>query len=341
LKIAIIVGALGQDGRLLSVLLKEEGYQVIELDIDYIHSPKNLWKEHLDIKDKNKISHFIEKVKPDEVYYLAAYHHSSEQNIDIEYGLIEKSFQINVVSYFNFLEAIRTYSPRSKIFYAASSHIFGKPETVPQNEATKFSPKSIYSLTKYNGVKLSKYYRENYSVFSAIGIMYNHESPIRDYKFVSRKITSGLAKIKCNQMDSILLGNLEQKTDWGFAGDYVRAMKMILNNEKPDDYVIASGEHHSVKEFVEKSAKVLGIEIIWEGDGVNTFGKNKENGKIIIEVKPEYYRPIEVNVLLGDSSKAKKELNWSPKISFNQLVEMMTKSDLKIVRESINSSKNN
>jgi GDPmannose 4,6-dehydratase len=329
LRIAVIVGALGQDGRLLSALLKERGYQVIELDINYIYAPPHLWKKYLDIKDKKNIFHFIKNVKPDEIYYLAAYHHSSEQNIDDDYGLIEKSFQVNVFSYINFLEAIRTHSPSSKIFYAASSHIFGKPETVPQNEETRFNPKSIYSLTKYNGVQISRYYRENYSVFSSIGIMYNHESPIRDHKFVSRKITTGLAKIKCGKMDTILLGNLEQKTDWGFAGDYVKAMNMILNHEKPSDYVISSGEHHSIKEFVEKSAQVLGIEIVWEGEGVNQLGKIRKTGKIIVEVKPEYFRPTEVGVLLGDYSKAKKKLKWEPETSFDNLVEMMTISDLK------------
>ena len=226
------------------------------------------------------------------------------------------------------LEAIRSYNDRIKFYQASSSEMFGKVIETPQTENTPFYPRSPYAVAKAYGHWMTVNYRESYDMFCCSGILFNHESPLRGEEFVTRKITSQLSKIKLGLIDTLELGNLEARRDWGFAGDYVKAMNMMLLQEKPDDYVVATGETHSVAEFVERAASYLGIDLVWEGEGKNQQGLDKNNNNVIVKVNEDFYRPAEVDTLIGDSSKANKVLNWKPECSFDNLVEMMVKEDL-------------
>ena len=332
-KKALITGITGQDGSYLAELLLDKGYEVHGIARRLaIEDPSHRLNRINHILDKVKLhsgtlenySRFIElfeDLKPDECYHLAAQsfvHESFEDGFS--------TIEMNIKGVQHALSALHKKAPECKFYFAASSEMFGKVEEIPQTEKTPFHPRSPYGISKTTGFDLTRNYRESYNLFACSGILFNHESPRRGFEFVTRKITNGLAKIKLGLEDSLSLGNLDAKRDWGFAGDYVEAMWMMLQQEKPKDYVIATGETHTVRNFVENAAKELDINLTWKGEGINEKGYNK-NGEKIIQINPEFYRPAEVQLLLGDASKAKKELGWEPKTSFDELVEMMVKSD--------------
>ena len=332
-KKALITGITGQDGSYLAELLLNKGYEVHGIVRRLaIEDPSHRLNRINRIRDKVKLhsgtlenySRFLEifdDLKPDECYHLAAQSFVYES---FEDGF--STIRMNIEGVQHALSALHKKSPECKFYFAASSEMFGKVEEIPQTEKTPFHPRSPYGISKTTGFDLTRNYRESYDLFACSGILFNHESPRRGFEFVTRKITNGLAKIKLGLEDSLSLGNLDAKRDWGFAGDYVEAMWMMLQQEKPKDYVIATGETHTVRNFVENAAKELDINLTWKGEGINEKGYNK-NGEKIIQINPEFYRPAEVQLLLGDASKAKKELGWEPKTSFDELVEMMVKSD--------------
>ncbi len=228
------------------------------------------------------------------------------------------------------LSACKDLIPNIKFYFAASSEMFGKVEEVPQKETTRFHPRSPYGISKVTGFELTRNYREAYGLFGCSGILFNHESPRRGFEFVTRKITSTVAKIKYNHADKLMLGNLNAKRDWGFAGDYVEAMWKMLQQDKPDDYVVALGKTHSVREFVELAFHHIDIDIVWEGKDLEEKGINKKSGQILVEVDKNFFRPSEVNLLVGDAAKAKKVLKWKPTVDFAGLVKMMVENDLQI-----------
>ncbi|MCK5149947.1 GDP-mannose 4,6-dehydratase [Candidatus Pacearchaeota archaeon] len=333
-KKALITGITGQDGSYLAEFLLEKGYEVHGLVRRLaIENPSHRLNRINHILDKIELhsgtlenySRFIEifeDIKPDECYHLAAQsfvHESFEDGFS--------TMEMNIKGVQHALSALNKKTPNCKFYFAATSEMFGKVQEIPQKETTPFHPRSPYGISKVTGFHLTRNYREAYDLFACSGILFNHESPRRGFEFVTRKITDGLAKIKLGLEDSLSLGNLDAKRDWGFAGDYVEAMWMMLQQEKPKDYVIATGKTHTVREFIEKASDTLNMKINWEDKGLNEKGYN-ENGKKIIEINPKFYRPAEVKILLGDPSKAKKELGWEPKTNFDELVEMMVKSDL-------------
>ena len=333
MKTAIISGICGQDGAYLAQLLLSKGYKVV--GAERRSASGSAWRlEKLGIDDEVTIEEFeliesstalkiLDKHKPDEFYNLAAQ------------SFVKASFDIPVftgnttgLGVTRVLEAIRSYNDRIKFYQASSSEMFGKVIETPQTENTPFYPRSPYAVAKAYGHWMTVNYRESYDMFCCSGILFNHESPLRGEEFVTRKITSQLSKIKLGLIDTLELGNLEARRDWGFAGDYVKAMNMMLLQERPDDYVVATGETHSVAEFVERAASYLGIDLVWEGEGKNQQGLDKNNNNVIVKVNEDFYRPAEVDTLIGDSSKANKVLNWKPECSFDNLVEMMVKEDL-------------
>jgi GDPmannose 4,6-dehydratase len=338
-KKALITGVTGQDGSYLSEFLLEKGYEVYGVirrsssfntgRIDHLFRDPHVKnsKFHLvygDLTDGGAINEIIRKIMPDEVYNLGAQSH-----VRVSFDIPEYTVDANAIGTLKILEAIRNFCPKAKFYQASSSEIFGKVHEVPQKETTFLHPRSPYGCAKVFSYWITKNYRESYGVFACNGILFNHESERRGKTFVTRKITRGLSRIRLGIDDKIYLGNLDAKRDWGHAKDYVRAMWMMLQQENPDDFVIATGENHTVRELVELSAKRLGFDLEWQGEGVNEIGIDKGTGKVIVEIDEKYFRPAEVDELLGDYSKAKENLGWEPKIKFNELVSMMLEHDLK------------
>jgi len=311
MKKAIIVGSKGQDGQLLCALLARANYSIIGLDLDYTHRTTSQWEEKVNINDINDVSSLIEEIKPDEVYYLAAYHHSSEDVTDDTFHLINFSYEVNVHSYVNFLESIKKYSNKTRIFYAATSHIFGDPTSPLQDEASEFNPKSIYGITKLDGLLLSRHYREEFGVFSSVGILYNHESHLRPDKFVSKKIVKAAVEILKNRSDELVLGDISAKIDWGFAGDYVEAMVKILNISLPDEFIIASGKETKLIEFISIVFDYLDLD--WE--------------KYVIEDTSVLKRKNSGN-LIGNPSKLMTTTGWTPSTSLRDLAVLMIEHEL-------------
>ena len=332
---AIITGITGQDGYYLAKLLLEKGYEVHGIvrrnsqnsigNLEYLSAEE---KEQInihwgDITDNLFIDEVIKTVQPDEIYHLAA-----QSFVGFSFENPKFTYDVNIGGTLNITNAVKEYSPLSKLYFAATSELYGKVQEIPQKETTPFYPRSPYGVSKLAGYWTIKNYRESYSSFMSNGILFNHESPMRGPEFVTRKITMAVAKIYNGLQDFVELGNLSAKRDWGFAGDYVYGMWKILQHNKPDDFVLATNETHTVREFVENSFNVVGIDIEWEGEGVNEVGKNANTGKVLVKVNPEFFRPAEVDILIGDYSKAKKELGWEPKVKFEELVNMMVKKDL-------------
>jgi len=334
-KVALIFGITGQDGSYLAELLLKKGYEVHgvvrRVAIEDPERRLNRIKHILDkitlhsgtLENYSRFIEIFEKIRPDECYNLAAQSFVYES---FEDGF--STMDMNIKGVQHVLSALNKKAPNCKFYFAASSEMFGKAQEIPQRETTPFHPRSPYGISKVTGFHLTRNYRESYGLFACNGILFNHESPRRGFEFVTRKITEGLAKIKLGLKDSLSLGNLDAKRDWGFAGDYVEAMWLMLQQEKANDYVVATGETHTVREFVETAAKELDIEITWRGEGADEKGYDK-NGKQIIDINPEFYRPAEVQLLLGDSSKARTELGWAPKTNFEGLVKMMVEADFK------------
>ncbi len=277
-----------------------------------------------DLSDSSNLNRILEKVRPDEIYHLGAQSH-----VRVSFDLPEYTGDVTGLGTLRILDAIRETKLKTKFYQASSSEMFGKAVELPLKETTPFYPRSPYGVAKVFAYWITKNYRESYGLFAVNGILFNHESPRRGETFVTRKISRGLARIKLGKEKKLYLGNLDAKRDWGHAKDFVYAMWLMLQAKKPDDYVVATNETHSVREFVEESAKVLGMKIVWKGKGVKEKGIDSKTGKTIIEIDPRYFRPAEVDVLLGDYSKIRKALGWKPKIKFKELVREMTEFDLK------------
>ena len=338
-KVALITGITGQDGSYLAEFLLEKGYEVHGLvrrhsisntaRIDHILNSKynkvKFFLHFADTTDSSNLMRLIRESRPDEVYNLAAQSH-----VGVSFEVPEYTAEATGVSTLKLLEAIRVNGGNCKYYQASTSELFGGlPETAPQSEKTPFYPKSPYGAAKLYSYWITVNYRESYDMFACNGILFNHESPRRGENFVTRKITMAVASIMAGKQEKLSLGNMNAKRDWGFAGDYVKGMWMMLQQDKPGDYVLATNETHTVREFVEEAFKQVGINIRWEGTGAEEKGYDAETGKLLVDVNPEFYRPAEVEFLWGDCTKAEKELGWKRDIDFKALVAMMMDSDMK------------
>jgi len=328
-KKALVTGITGQDGAYLAEFLLNKGYEVYgfhrrtSMDVfDRIgHLRKRINLVEGDVTDLGSIIRVIKEINPDEIYNLAA-----QSFVPDSWTQPISTVEINAIGVINILEAIRILNPKIKFYQASTSEMFGKVHETPQTENTPFHPRSPYAASKVFGYYITQNYRESYNIFACNGILFNHESPKRGKQFVTRKISHSVAKIKLGYQEYFEIGNMDAKRDWGYAGDYVEAMWLMMQKEKSDNYVIGTGETHSVREFIEESFKIVGMPIKWEGKGINEVGKYK--GKIVVKVSPKFYRPAEVDYLLANPAKAKKVLGWAPKTKFKQLVKMMIESDL-------------
>lgn len=344
MKKALITGITGQDGSYLAELLLEKGYEVHGIQrpsssirtarIDHLFNDpsihdKTLFLHHGDLTDTTNISNLIRQIEPDEVYNLAAQSH-----VRISFDLPELTAETDALGTLTILESIRKQGLTNKIkFYQAStSELYGKVLETPQTEETPFYPRSPYGVAKLYAFWIIKNYREAYDMFACNGILFNHESERRGYNFVTRKITTGLSRIKLGQQEVLELGNLDAKRDWGYAKEYAEAMWLMLQQDKAEDFVIATGETHSVREFIEECCTHLNIELEWRGKEEKEVGIDKKSGKTIIKINPRYFRPTEVDVLLGDPSKAKKKLGWEAKTKFKDLAKLMVESDYELMK---------
>ena len=339
MKKALITGITGQDGAYLAELLLEKGYEVHGIKrrsslfntdrIDHLYqdphdSERRFILHHGDLTDSSSLIRIIQQVQPDEIYNLAAQSH-----VAVSFEEPEYTANSDALGALRILEAIRILGleKKTRFYQASTSELFGLVQEVPQKETTPFYPRSPYAVVKLYAYWITVNYREAYGMYACNGILFNHESPIRGETFVTRKITRALARIKLGLQDTLYLGNMDAKRDWGHAKDYVEMQWLMLQQETPEDFAIASGEQHSVRDFVNAAAKELGMDISWHGQGIEETGTL--DGKEIVKVDPRYFRPTEVETLLGDSSKAKEKLGWIPKISFEELVAEMVREDLK------------
>ncbi len=328
MKIALITGITGQDGSYLAELLLEKGYEVHGIvrrsslinthRIDGIFDLLNL--HYGDLTDSTNLVRIIQKVQPDEIYNLGAQSH-----VKVSFEMPEYTADVDALGTLRILEAVRLLGmeDRVRIYQASTSELYGLVQETPQKETTPFYPRSPYGVAKLYGYWIIKNYREAYGMYACSGILFNHESPRRGETFVTRKITQALSKISVGLQDCLYLGNLDAKRDWGHAKDFVEAMWLMLQQDEPDDYVIATGVQYSVKDFVEEAAPYFGMNIVWLNEGLDTVGYDRNSKKTVIRVDPKYFRPAEVETLLGDATKAKEKLGWEPKISFKKLVEDM------------------
>jgi GDPmannose 4,6-dehydratase len=334
MKKVLITGISGQDGSYLAELLLEKGYEVYGtvrrvslLDQSQRYGRINHIKDKLnliscDITSFGSVFEAIQKVMPDEVYHLAA---QSDVGLSSEDKF--QTLHTNIDGTYNILESIKILNPKIKFYFAATSELFGKVRETPQNELTPFHPRSPYAVSKAAGYYATQNYRESYNMFCCSGILMNHESSRRGTEFVTRKIIDGLKNIKNGKQNYIELGNLDSKRDWGYAREYIEAMFLMLQQKEPEDFVIGTGEAHSVREFVEYSTKKLGFDIKWKGKGLKEIGIDSITGKTIIKINPKFYRPAEVELLLADASKARKILKWVPKVKFKELIDLMIEGE--------------
>ncbi len=350
MKKALITGITGQDGSFLAEFLLEKGYEVHGImrrsssfntgRIEHLYldewvrdmKQKRLINLHYgDMTDSSSLIRIIQLVQPDEIYNLAAQSH-----VKVSFDVPEYTAEADAIGTLRLLEAVRILSleKKCKLYQASTSELFGLVQEVPQKETTPFYPRSPYGVAKQYGFWITKNYRESYGMFACNGILFNHESERRGETFVTRKITLAAARIVQGYQDKLYLGNLNSLRDWGYAKDYVECMWLILQQENPDDFVIATGEYHTVRDFCTLAFKNLGVELKWEGEGVNEKGIDKATGKVLVEVDPKYFRPAEVDQLLGDPTKAKTKLGWNPrKTSFEDLVKIMVEHDMKFVKK--------
>jgi len=341
-KKALITGITGQDGSYLTELLLEKGYKVHGIirrsssfntgRIDHLlksdYWPDRLILHYGDITDVSNINRMLEKIQPDEIYNLAAQSH-----VKISFEIPNYTAQVDAIGTLCFLEAIREIGFETKFYQASTSELYGKAQEIPQNEKTPFYPRSPYAVAKLYGYWIIVNYREAYNLFACNGILFNHESPRRGGTFVTRKITQAAVRIKEGYQDKVLLGNLNAKRDWGYAPEYVEGMWRILQQKQPEDFVLATGKNHSVREFTDMVFKELDIELEWIGEDEKEKGYEKNTGKIRVEIDSNWFRPTEVDLLLGDATKAKEKLGWVPKTSLSELVKIMVQSDLEKVKK--------
>ena len=341
MKKALITGITGQDGSFLAELLLEKGYEVHGIvrrssvsnteRIDGLLNKGRIVIHDGDLSDSSGLIRIIGEVQPDEIYNLAAQSH-----VQVSFDVPEYSGDVDALGVLRVLEAVRIcgFTSHTKIYQASTSELYGKVEEIPQNEKTPFHPYSPYAIAKQYGFWMMKEYREAYGMFAANGILFNHESERRGVNFVTRKITLAVGRIKYGLQDHLELGNLSSLRDWGYAKDYVECMWLIMQQEKPDDFVIATGVQHTVRDFVEKAFKIAGIDVVWRGKGLDEKGFDKKTGKMLVSVNKEWFRPTDVDNLLGDPTKARTVLGWNPqKTSYEQLISIMTKHDLKLAEQ--------
>ena len=336
-KIALVSGITGQDGSYLAELLLEKGYIVHGIirrsssfntfRIDHLYKDdsiinKKLFLHYGDLTDSSNLNRLVETIRPDEIYNLGAQSH-----VQVSFEVPEYTAEVDGVGTLRFLDAIKSTGINTKFYQASTSELFGLVQEVPQRETTPFYPRSPYGAAKLYAYWIVKNYREAYNLFACNGILFNHESERRGKTFVTRKISIGVSDIILGRQDKLLLGNLDAKRDWGYAPEFVEGMWRMLQVDTPDDFVLATGETHSVREFVTESFKILGEEIQWTGSGENEVGILKSTGNQVVGINPRYFRPTEVELLIGDPQKAKDELGWVPKITFQELVKVMVESD--------------
>lgn len=343
MKTALITGITGQDGSYLADFLLKKGYAVHGIKrrtsflntkrIDHLYQDPherevNFFLHYGDLTDATNLIRIIQEVQPDEIYNLAAQSH-----VQVSFETPEYTANADALGTLRLLEALRVLglTGKTRFYQASTSELFGRVGETPQRETTPFCPCNPYAVAKAYAYWITVNYREAYHIFACNGILFNHESPTRGETFVTRKITRAVARIKLGLSDKVYLGNLDAVRDWGYAGDYVEAMWLMMQHEEPDDYVIATGEAHSVRELVELAFKYVGREIIWRGKGIEEEGIDYLTGKTVVEVDPRYFRPTDVGPLLGDATKAKEKLGWQPKVSFTELVRMMVTEDIKTV----------
>jgi len=340
---ALITGITGQDGSYLAELLLEKGYTVYGIirrsssfntdRIDHIfqdphQESKQLVLLHGDLADSSVVSQAIREVQPDEVYNLGAQSH-----VRVSFDIPEYTANVDALGVLRLLEAIRKDSPDTRFYQASSSEMFGSVLETPQRETTPFNPQSPYACAKVFGYWTTNNYRRAYGLYACNGILFNHESPRRGGTFVTRKTTRAIADMKAGRQEKLFLGNLEARRDWGYAPEYVKAMWLMLQQDRPVDYVIATGEIHSVREFVDEAFRHAGMELVWEGQGLEEKGVEKIGGQVRVEIDPHYFRPSEVDLLRGDAARARKELGWVPEVTFKDLVHLMVDADIHAVQE--------
>jgi len=338
-KIALISGITGQDGSYLTELLLNKGYDVHGIirrsssfntfRIDHIYNNpdylgKRFFLHYGDLTDSSNLNRLVEKIRPDEIYNLGAQSH-----VQVSFEVPEYTAEVDGIGTLRFLDAIRGVGIKTRFYQASTSELYGRVQEIPQTEKTPFHPRNPYAIAKLYAFWIVVNYREAYGVFASNGILFNHESERRGKTFVTRKITVGASKIILGQQDKLLLGNLNAKRDWGYSPEYVEGMWRILQADKPDDFLLATNETHTIREFIDETFKVLGDEIIWEGEGVNEIGILKSSGKIVVAIDPRYFRPTEVDILIGNPAKAKEKLGWEYKTTFKELVKIMANADFK------------
>ncbi|PCI93006.1 GDP-mannose 4,6-dehydratase [Candidatus Aerophobetes bacterium] len=344
-KVALIFGITGQDGKYLSELLLEKGYEVHGVKrrsssfntkrIDHLYKDSHerevkFFLHYGDITDSSSVSSILRKVQPDEVYNLAA-----QSNVRLSFDLPLYTAEVDALGTLRILDAMldQGLHKTAKFYQASTSELYGKVLEIPQSEKTQFNPRSPYAIAKLYGFWITKQYREAYGFFACNGILFNHESEVRGETFITRKVTRAAARIKLKMQECLYLGNLDSKRDWGHARDYVEAMYLMLQQEEPDDYVVATGETHTVREFVERSFLELGMKIEWRGEGLNEEGVDADTGDVLVRIDPRYFRATEVDLLLGDPTKAREKLGWVTKVDFQELISLMVKHDYREARK--------
>lgn len=347
MKKALVTGITGQDGSYLAELLLSKGYEVHGIKrrassfnterIDHLYQDphvnnRNFILHYGDLTDSSNLTRIIQQVQPDEIYNLGAQSH-----VQVSFEVPEYTANSDAIGTLRLLEAIRLLGleKKTRFYQASTSELYGKVQEIPQRETTPFYPRSPYGVAKLYGFWIVKNYRESYGMYACNGILFNHESPRRGETFVTRKITRAAARIKLGLQDKLFLGNIDAKRDWGFAGDYVEGMWRMLQQDEPDDFVLATGETVTVRDFVAMSFKELGINLKWTGKDVDEKGIDESTGKAVVEIDPAYFRPAEVEILIGDPSKAKEKLGWMPKIKLPELVKMMVEEDFKIAKRDV------
>lgn len=340
-KRAFITGITGQDGSYLTELLLAKGYEVHGLvrrastfntqRIDHLYKDIHdgeikLFLHFGDLTDSCNLNRLLEKIAPDEIYNLGAQSH-----VRVSFDVPEYTSDVDAMGTLRILDAIKETGVRTRFYQASTSELFGNSKEIPQNEETPFAPRSPYAVAKLYSYWITRNYREAYGLHASNGILFNHESPRRGETFVTRKITMAVARIAKGLQSCLFIGNIDAKRDWGYAPDYVKLMWMMLQQEHPDDYVAATGEAHSVREFIELAFATVGISLAWKGNGIDEIGYDQKNNKVLVRIDPRYFRPTEVDFLLGNSQKARKKLGWAPSVNFEQLVEIMVNADMTIL----------
>jgi GDPmannose 4,6-dehydratase len=337
MKRALITGVTGQDGSYLTEFLLEKDYEVHGIirrsssfntaRVDHLYNnakvfDRRFFTHYGDLTDSSNLNRILERVQPDEIYNLAAQSH-----VRVSFEVPEYTAEVDAIGTLRFLDAIKDMGIKTRFYQASTSELYGNVQEMPQTESTPFYPRSPYGVAKIYGYWIVINYREAYNIFACNGILFNHESPRRGETFVTRKITRAAARIKLGLQDHLILGNLDAKRDWGYAPEYVEAMWLMLQQQEPEDFVIATGETHSVREFIEVAFHELGMEIAWEGEKESEVGRDRLTGKTLIKIDPIYYRPTEVDILMGNPAKAKAKLGWEPKIKFDELARIMVQAD--------------